>query len=169
MAEYYSPRAKKRWCLSLYSNDGQTSSGILPQAAMVCLLLIKTFIGQLHALMCLCMFMFCYYVIIVIIFYFNKLVLFNASDTILPLELFRASCLLILCIYSFFFLKRMPGNVICVVQNQDEDLVSKSMFVFLQFLNLLLFLYNRRVYSVVYIRRRQHTLRKQACSLLILP
>ncbi|KAK1382037.1 putative transcriptional regulator SLK2 [Heracleum sosnowskyi] len=34
VAEYYSPRAKKRWCLSLYNNDGQKSSGILPQSAM---------------------------------------------------------------------------------------------------------------------------------------
>lgn len=34
VAEYYSPRAKKRWCLSLYNNDGQMASGILPQVAM---------------------------------------------------------------------------------------------------------------------------------------
>lgn len=35
MTEYYSPRAKKRWCLSLYDNVGHHSLGVFPQAAMV--------------------------------------------------------------------------------------------------------------------------------------
>lgn len=35
VAEYYSPRAKKRWCLSLYDNVGHHSLGVFPQAAMV--------------------------------------------------------------------------------------------------------------------------------------
>lgn len=35
MAEYYSPRAKKRWCLSLYENVGHHALGVFPQAAMV--------------------------------------------------------------------------------------------------------------------------------------
>ncbi|CAI9092165.1 OLC1v1027343C1 [Oldenlandia corymbosa var. corymbosa] len=34
VAEYYSPRAKKRWCLSLYENVGHHSLGVFPQAAM---------------------------------------------------------------------------------------------------------------------------------------
>ncbi|XP_073020494.1 probable transcriptional regulator SLK2 [Primulina eburnea] len=34
VAEYYSPRAKKRWCLSLYDNVGNHSLGVFPQAAM---------------------------------------------------------------------------------------------------------------------------------------
>ncbi|CAA2981566.1 probable transcriptional regulator SLK2 [Olea europaea var. sylvestris] len=34
VAEYYSPRAKKRWCLSLYNNVGNHSLGVFPQAAM---------------------------------------------------------------------------------------------------------------------------------------
>ncbi|XP_024991617.1 probable transcriptional regulator SLK2 isoform X2 [Cynara cardunculus var. scolymus] len=34
VAEYYSPRAKKRWCLSLYDNVGHHSLGVFPQAAM---------------------------------------------------------------------------------------------------------------------------------------
>lgn len=34
MAEYYSPRAKKRWCLSLYDNVGHHSLGVFPQASM---------------------------------------------------------------------------------------------------------------------------------------
>ncbi|XP_030532455.1 probable transcriptional regulator SLK2 [Rhodamnia argentea] len=34
VAEYYSPRAKKRWCLSLYDNVGQHALGVFPQAAM---------------------------------------------------------------------------------------------------------------------------------------
>ncbi|KAI9112077.1 hypothetical protein K1719_016973 [Acacia pycnantha] len=34
VAEYYSPRAKKRWCLSLYDNVGQHTLGVFPQAAM---------------------------------------------------------------------------------------------------------------------------------------
>ncbi|XP_020220640.1 probable transcriptional regulator SLK2 isoform X2 [Cajanus cajan] len=34
VAEYYSPRAKKRWCLSLYSNVGHHALGVFPQAAM---------------------------------------------------------------------------------------------------------------------------------------
>ncbi|KAK1366618.1 putative transcriptional regulator SLK2 [Heracleum sosnowskyi] len=34
VAEYYSPRAKKRWCLSLYDNVGLHSLGVFPQAAM---------------------------------------------------------------------------------------------------------------------------------------
>ncbi|XP_057774401.1 probable transcriptional regulator SLK2 [Salvia miltiorrhiza] len=34
VAEYYSPRAKKRWCLSLYNNVGHHSLGVFPQAAM---------------------------------------------------------------------------------------------------------------------------------------
>ncbi|KAL2556025.1 putative transcriptional regulator SLK2 [Forsythia ovata] len=34
VAEYYSPRAKKRWCLSLYDNVGHQSLGVFPQAAM---------------------------------------------------------------------------------------------------------------------------------------
>ncbi|WOG90785.1 hypothetical protein DCAR_0310030 [Daucus carota subsp. sativus] len=34
VAEYYSPRAKKRWCLSLYDNVGIHSLGVFPQAAM---------------------------------------------------------------------------------------------------------------------------------------
>ncbi|PPR96018.1 hypothetical protein GOBAR_AA24661 [Gossypium barbadense] len=34
VAEYYSPRAKKRWCLSLYDNVGSHALGVFPQAAM---------------------------------------------------------------------------------------------------------------------------------------
>lgn len=34
VAEYYSPCAKKRWCLSLYDNVGHHSLGVFPQAAM---------------------------------------------------------------------------------------------------------------------------------------
>ncbi|OWM75639.1 probable transcriptional regulator SLK2 isoform X2 [Punica granatum] len=34
VTEYYSPRAKKRWCLSLYENVGQHALGVFPQAAM---------------------------------------------------------------------------------------------------------------------------------------
>lgn len=34
VAEYYSPRAKKRWCLSLYDNVGHHSLGVFPQASM---------------------------------------------------------------------------------------------------------------------------------------
>ncbi|XP_073129883.1 probable transcriptional regulator SLK2 [Henckelia pumila] len=34
VAEYYSPRARKRWCLSLYDNVGNHSLGVFPQAAM---------------------------------------------------------------------------------------------------------------------------------------
>ncbi|XP_021730139.1 probable transcriptional regulator SLK2 [Chenopodium quinoa] len=34
VAEYYAPRAKKRWCLSLYENVGQHALGVFPQAAM---------------------------------------------------------------------------------------------------------------------------------------
>lgn len=41
MAEYYSPRAKKRWCLSLYDNVGVHSLGVFPQAAMVSYLFIS--------------------------------------------------------------------------------------------------------------------------------
>ncbi|XP_058204551.1 probable transcriptional regulator SLK2 [Rhododendron vialii] len=32
VSEYYSPRAKKRWCLSLYDNVGHPSFGVFPQA-----------------------------------------------------------------------------------------------------------------------------------------
>lgn len=35
VGEYYAPRAKKRWCLSLYNNVGQHALGVFPQAAMV--------------------------------------------------------------------------------------------------------------------------------------
>lgn len=34
MAEYFAPRAKKRWCLSLYGNVGNHTLGVYPQAAM---------------------------------------------------------------------------------------------------------------------------------------
>ncbi|XP_076957556.1 putative transcriptional regulator SLK2 [Bidens hawaiensis] len=34
VAEYYSPRAKKRWCLSLYDNVGHHLLGVFPQVAM---------------------------------------------------------------------------------------------------------------------------------------
>ncbi|XP_022969730.1 probable transcriptional regulator SLK2 [Cucurbita maxima] len=34
VTEYYSPRAKKRWCLSLYNNVGHHALGVFPQAAM---------------------------------------------------------------------------------------------------------------------------------------
>ncbi|KAH1043046.1 hypothetical protein AAZX31_09G132800 [Glycine max] len=34
VAEYYSLRAKKRWCLSLYSNVGHHALGVFPQASM---------------------------------------------------------------------------------------------------------------------------------------
>ncbi|CAN1755079.1 Probable transcriptional regulator SLK2 [Linum perenne] len=34
VAEYYAPRAKKRWCLSLYENVGHHALGVFPQAAM---------------------------------------------------------------------------------------------------------------------------------------
>ncbi|GMH29555.1 hypothetical protein Nepgr_031398 [Nepenthes gracilis] len=34
VAEYYSPRAKKRWCLSLYENVGHHALGVFPQTAM---------------------------------------------------------------------------------------------------------------------------------------
>ncbi|KAE8022488.1 hypothetical protein FH972_008283 [Carpinus fangiana] len=34
VAEYYSPRAKKRWCLSLYDNVGHHALGVFPQASM---------------------------------------------------------------------------------------------------------------------------------------
>lgn len=37
VTEYYSPRAKKRWCLSLYDNVGHHALGVFPQAAMVSL------------------------------------------------------------------------------------------------------------------------------------
>ncbi|CAA0840524.1 Probable transcriptional regulator SLK3 [Striga hermonthica] len=33
VAEYYSPRAKKRWCLSRYNNVGHRSAGVIPQGA----------------------------------------------------------------------------------------------------------------------------------------
>ncbi|RDX93838.1 putative transcriptional regulator SLK2, partial [Mucuna pruriens] len=35
VAEYYTPRAKKRWCLSLYNNVGHHALGVFPQASMV--------------------------------------------------------------------------------------------------------------------------------------
>jgi len=35
VAEYYSPRAKQRWCLALYSNVGHHTAGVLPQATTV--------------------------------------------------------------------------------------------------------------------------------------
>lgn len=38
MNEYFSPRAKKRWCLSHYDNVGHNTLGVSPQAATVCLL-----------------------------------------------------------------------------------------------------------------------------------
>ncbi|KAK4734466.1 hypothetical protein R3W88_008727 [Solanum pinnatisectum] len=34
VSEYYSPRAKKRWCLSLYENVGHHSLGVFPQSTM---------------------------------------------------------------------------------------------------------------------------------------
>ncbi|XP_057481483.1 probable transcriptional regulator SLK2 [Actinidia eriantha] len=34
VTEYYSPRAKKRWCLSLYDNVGHHSLGVFPQATV---------------------------------------------------------------------------------------------------------------------------------------
>ncbi|KAL4346562.1 hypothetical protein GQ457_17G025260 [Hibiscus cannabinus] len=34
VAEYYSPRAKKRWCLSLYDNVGSHALGVFPRSAM---------------------------------------------------------------------------------------------------------------------------------------
>ncbi|KAL3650474.1 hypothetical protein CASFOL_006877 [Castilleja foliolosa] len=34
VSEYYSPRAKKRWCLSMYDNVGLHSLGVFPQAAL---------------------------------------------------------------------------------------------------------------------------------------
>ncbi|XP_057527669.1 probable transcriptional regulator SLK2 [Amaranthus tricolor] len=34
VAEYFAPRAKKRWCLSLYDNVGNHALGVFPQAAM---------------------------------------------------------------------------------------------------------------------------------------
>lgn len=36
MTEYFSPRAKKRWCLSHYDNVGHSALGVSPQAATVC-------------------------------------------------------------------------------------------------------------------------------------
>ncbi|WVZ15106.1 hypothetical protein V8G54_012672 [Vigna mungo] len=36
VAEYYSPRARKRWCLSLYNNVGHHALGVFPQAATGC-------------------------------------------------------------------------------------------------------------------------------------
>ncbi|XP_058104782.1 probable transcriptional regulator SLK2 [Magnolia sinica] len=34
VAEYFAPRAKKRWCLSLYDNVGHHALGVFPQAAV---------------------------------------------------------------------------------------------------------------------------------------
>ncbi|KAK9724562.1 hypothetical protein RND81_05G082600 [Saponaria officinalis] len=34
VTEYYAPRSKKRWCLSLYENVGQHALGVFPQASM---------------------------------------------------------------------------------------------------------------------------------------
>ncbi|XP_020583991.1 probable transcriptional regulator SLK2 isoform X2 [Phalaenopsis equestris] len=34
VAEYFAPRAKKRWCFSLYNNSGNHAFGAFPQAAM---------------------------------------------------------------------------------------------------------------------------------------
>ncbi|GLT35999.1 hypothetical protein SLA2020_104050 [Shorea laevis] len=34
VAEYYSPHAKQRWCLSMYDNVGHHALGVFPQAAM---------------------------------------------------------------------------------------------------------------------------------------
>lgn len=35
MVEYFAPKAKKRWCFSLYNNAGNHAFGAFPQAAMV--------------------------------------------------------------------------------------------------------------------------------------
>jgi hypothetical protein len=43
VAEYYSPRAKKRWCLSLYDNVGHHALGVFPQAAMVSFFVLVIF------------------------------------------------------------------------------------------------------------------------------
>lgn len=43
VAEYYSPRAKKRWCLSLYDNVGHHALGVFPQAAMVIFFVLVIF------------------------------------------------------------------------------------------------------------------------------
>lgn len=50
MAEYYSPRAKTRWCLSLYDNVGHHSLGVFPQAAMVLFFLFYSFIHWLYCM-----------------------------------------------------------------------------------------------------------------------
>jgi len=50
VAEYYSPRAKKRWCLSLYNNVGHHALGVFPQAATVNLC---TFYLSLTGMSCL--------------------------------------------------------------------------------------------------------------------
>ncbi|CAN6484960.1 unnamed protein product [Victoria cruziana] len=34
VAEYFAPRAKKRWCLAAYDNMGQNTLGVFPQSAM---------------------------------------------------------------------------------------------------------------------------------------
>ena len=44
MAEYYSPRAKKRWCLSLYDNVGHHALGVFPQASMVRIIFFTVFL-----------------------------------------------------------------------------------------------------------------------------
>lgn len=47
MNEYFSPRAKKRWCLSHYDNVGHNTLGVSPQAATVCLLPTSLFFFDL--------------------------------------------------------------------------------------------------------------------------
>lgn len=52
MNEYFSPRAKKRWCLSHYDNVGHNTLGVSPQAATVCLLPTSLF----FFLICACLY-----------------------------------------------------------------------------------------------------------------
>ncbi|KAG5533758.1 hypothetical protein RHGRI_027816 [Rhododendron griersonianum] len=46
VTEYYSPRAKKRWCLSRYDNVGHHSLGVFPQATMVSFFFSNLMLGS---------------------------------------------------------------------------------------------------------------------------
>jgi hypothetical protein len=34
VAEYFAPRAKKRWCVSLYGSGGRQPTGVFPQVSI---------------------------------------------------------------------------------------------------------------------------------------
>ncbi|KAG6466490.1 hypothetical protein ZIOFF_075695 [Zingiber officinale] len=111
VTEYFAPRARKRWCLSLFDNIGNHTLGIFPQLAVVSIFLCLIF--HLNA--------FC----LMHQLPFNICELYCITITLCTV-LFRELTISLLLSHAYLKPYQMDGNVMFVVPNVEKDLVSSQ-------------------------------------------